>query len=138
MKTISIDRVRMVCKAWEEQRRLMTNWKSKARRYFSVNDFIKFYFNPRAKVTSRVVIDVFKSLRNLLPEDLNGYFKLHMHQINTRGNGSYVILLKMHTETGKKSYAYQGARVFNRFEKTTREETTILLFKMKLKLSNSL
>ena len=41
--------------------------------------------NPKAKITpwdsiekirnTRVAIDVFKSLHNLLPEDLNGYFK---------------------------------------------------------------
>ena len=60
------------------------------------------------------------------------------HEINTRGNGSCVVLPKMRTETGKKSFAYQGARIFNRLEKTTRDEKSILLFKGKLKLSKSL
>ena len=50
----------------------------------------------------------------------------------------YVVLPKMFTETGKKSFAYQGARIFNRLEKTTRDEISILLFKKKLKLSKSL
>ena len=104
--------------------------------------------NPRAKLTTwdsiektrntRVAIDVFKSLHNLLPEDLNGYFKRCEHEINTRGNGSCVVLPKMRTETGKKSFAYQGARVFNRLEKTIRDEISLLLFKEKLKLSKSL
>ena len=67
--------------------------------------------NPSAKITTwdsiektrntRVVIDVFKSLHNLLPEDLNSYFKRCEHEINTRGNGSCVVLPKMRTETGK-------------------------------------
>ena len=104
--------------------------------------------NPRAKLTTwdsiektrntRVAIDVFKSLHNLLPEDLNSYFKRCEHGINTRGNGSCVVLPKMRIETGKKSLAYQGARIFNRLEKTIRDERSLLLFKEKLKLSKSL
>ena len=49
--------------------------------------------NPRAKITSwvyigetpntRVAIDVFKSLHNLLPKDLKSYFKIH-HNRQTR------------------------------------------------------
>ena len=104
--------------------------------------------NPKAKITSwnsiekipntRVAIDVFKSLHNLLPEDLNGYFKRCEHEINTRGNGSCVVLPKMRTEARKKSFAYQGAHIFNRLEKTTRDESSTVLFKEKLKLSKSL
>eukprot|EP00794_Sanderia_malayensis_P000789 gene789-79_t len=68
--------------------------------------------SPRANVTAwesvektrntRVAIDVFKSLHHLLPEDLNGNFKSREHAINTRANGSCIILPKMRTETGKK------------------------------------
>ena len=106
--------------------------------------------NPKAKKTSldsiekirntRVAIDVFKSLHNLIPEDLNAHFKRCEHEINTRGNGSCVVVVlpKMRTETGKKSFAYQGAHIFNRLEKTTRDEIFIVLFKEKLKLSKSL
>ena len=85
----------------------------------------------------RVAIDVFKSLHNLLPENLNGYFKRCEHEIYTRGNGSYVVP-KMLTETGQKSFAYQGAHILNRLEKTTHDEISIVLFKEKLKLSKSL
>ena len=103
--------------------------------------------NPKAKITSwdsiekirnaRVAIDVFKSLHNLLPEDLNGCFKRCEHEINTRGNGSCVVLPKMRTETGKKSFPYQGVFIFNRLEKAPRDEISIVLFKEKLKLSKS-
>ena len=92
--------------------------------------------NPKAKITSwdriakirntRVAIDVFRSLHNLLPEDLNGYFKRCEHEMNTRGHGSCVVLPNMRTETGKKSFAYQGDRIFNRLEKTTRDEMSIV------------
>ena len=104
--------------------------------------------NPKAKITSwdriekirntRVAIDVFKSLHNLLSEDLNGYFKRCEHEIDTRGNSSCVVLPKMRAETGKNSFPYPGAHVFNRIEKTTRDEISIVLFKEKLKLSKSL
>ena len=86
----------------------------------------------------REAIDVFKSLHDLLPEDLNCYFKRCEHEINTRGNGSCVLLPKMCTETGEKSFAYQRAHIFNRLEKTARDEISIVLFKEKLKLSKSL
>ena len=104
--------------------------------------------NPKAKITSwdsiektrntRVAIDVFKSLHNLLPEDLNAYFKRCEHEINTGGNGFFVVLPKMRTETGKRSFAYQGSHIFNRLEKTTSDEISIALLKEKLKLSKSL
>ena len=84
--------------------------------------------NPRNKIMSwdsiekmwntRVAIDVFKSLHNLLSKGLNSYFKIHHHRINTRGNGSYVFLPKMRTETGKKIFAYQGACIYNQLEKS--------------------
>ena len=45
-------------------------------------------------------------ISNFLPEDLNGYFKRCEHEINTRGNGSCVVLPKIRTEAGKKSFAY--------------------------------
>ena len=74
--------------------------------------------NPRNKIMSwdsiekmwntRVAIDVFKSLHNLLSKGLNSYFKIHHHEINTRGNGSYVFLPKMRTETGKKYLPTKG------------------------------
>ena len=104
--------------------------------------------NPKAKITSwdsmekirntRVAIDVIKSLHNLLTEDLNGYFDRCEHEISARGSGSCVVLPKMRTETGKKSFAYQGAHIFNRLEKTTRDGISIVLFKENLKLSKSL
>ena len=48
-----------------------------------------------------MAIDVFKSQHNLLPKVLNSYFNIRHHKINMRGNGSYVFLSRMLTETGK-------------------------------------
>ena len=74
--------------------------------------------NPRTKTTSRdskenarktrVAIDVFKSLHNLLPKGLISYVKIHYHKINTRGSGSYVFLPKMRTQTGKNRLPTKG------------------------------
>ena len=67
--------------------------------------------NPKAKRTSwdsiekirniRVAIDVFKSLHNLLPEDLLATSKDVSNEINTRGNGSCVVLPKCARNLGK-------------------------------------
>ena len=68
---------------------------------------------PKAKImpwdsieetrNTRVAIDAFKSLHNILPKNLNGYFKICEHEMSTRGNGSCVVVVlpKMRTETGK-------------------------------------
>ena len=57
---------------------------------------------------TRVAINVFKSLHNLLPTGLNSYFKMHHHKINTRGNGIYIFLPKIRTETGKSPLPTKG------------------------------
>ena len=41
-------------------------------------------------------------------------------------------------KTGKKSFAYQGAHIFNQLEKAALDEIATVLFQEKLKLSKSL
>ena len=103
--------------------------------------------NPRAKLTSwesigktrntKVAIDVFKSLPDLPPVDLNSQFKRCEHEINKRGNGICVVLPPMRAEIGQKSFTYQGA-TFSVDPAKTRDEVSILLFRKKLNLSTSL
>ena len=60
-------------------------------------------------------------------------FKRYQHEINIRGNGSFVALPKIETETGKKSFVHQGDSIFNRIEKIIRDDISILRFKKKVK-----
>ena len=80
--------------------------------------------NCQSKSKHNVAIEVFKSLRYLLPEDLNDNFKKHQHEVSTRFNGSFVTLPKMCSETGQTSFIYAGALIFKRRVKTTRDETS--------------
>ena len=84
-------------------------------------------------------MDIFKLLDILLLEDMNGYFKRHQHEIRTRGNGSCVVLPKLHTETGKSHLPTRDREpaFLTDSKKTTRDEISILLFR-KLTLPKSL
>ena len=79
-----------------------------------------------------VAIDVFKSfhqLGNLTPYKYNWI----NHSINTRGNKSLLCLPKVKTEMFRKSVHYQGATIFNKLPRELREETSIAVFKNKLR-----
>ena len=74
----------------------------------------------------RVAMEMLKALYYLVSKSLNGYFKGHQYAIITRGNHSFVALMKMRTETGQQALVCQGARIFNRLGKTIRDEASIL------------
>ena len=84
----------------------------------------------------RVVIDVFKCLNGLSPEQFTQYFKRHQHGKDTRGNNSSLVLPPIRTETGKRMFAFQGAQIFNKLPKDIRDEESLVRFKHKLSFYN--
>ena len=80
----------------------------------------------------RMAVDVFKSLNHICPESHNTLFKRLSHDKNTRGNGSSVTLPKIRTTFGKKSFAYQGAVIYNQLDKSLRDEISLLRFKSEI------
>ena len=62
-------------------------------------------------------VDVFKSFNYLGLHRNEITFERQVHGKNTRGNGSHVKLPKVRTAFGTKSFAYQGARIFNDLNK---------------------
>ena len=80
----------------------------------------------------RMAVDVFKSLNHICPESHNALFKRLSHDKNTRGNGSSVTLPKIRTTFGKKSFAYQGAVIYNQLDKSLRDEISLLRFKSEI------
>ena len=77
----------------------------------------------------RCVVDVFKCLNGLAPENFNNYFTRTNHCKATRGNNSLIVLPKVHTESGRKSFMYQGALLFNQLKNSVRDETSLVRFK---------
>jgi hypothetical protein len=78
------------------------------------------------------ILDVWKCLNGTAPETYNDYFKRIEHNINTRNNGGNVMLPKVKTESGRKSFMFQGAKLFNLLPTTLKGELSITKFRSKV------
>ena len=58
------------------------------------------------------------------------------HNVNTRGNNKNLVVPKVRTETGRKTFSFQGAKVFNNLPDYLKIETSILRFKAHIKNIN--
>ena len=54
----------------------------------------------------KCVIEVFKCQNGLAPRIFTEYFKIIQHQKDTRGNSSSLLLPKVRTEAGRKSFLF--------------------------------
>ena len=86
----------------------------------------------------RISIDVFKSLNNSCPSPLRNMFERVDHGKDTRGNGSRLILPKVKTEAGRKTFAFQGVQIFNGLSTDLRNESYFVYFKRKIDTVNFL
>ena len=82
---------------------------------------------------SRLVIDVFKTLHSLGPNFPHVNFERFNHGINTRSNNSRLVIPKVRTEAGRKSFLVQGAVLFNSLNAEIRNEISYVNFKRKVK-----
>ena len=62
-----------------------------------------------------------------------GYFTNTEHNINTRNNGSSIKLPKAKLEFGRRSFAFQGAQVYDTLPRHLRNLYSRFLFKSNLK-----
>ena len=79
-------------------------------------------------------IKVFKCIHDLLPLTSCFRFSTLNHSRNTRGSRLNLVLPKVKTESGKKTFAFQGAKLYNKLTRELKEERSMLLFKSKVKL----
>ena len=80
----------------------------------------------------RVSIDVFESLNDSCPPLLRNMFERFDHGKVTRGNGSRLVLPKVKTEAGRKTFAFQGALIFNGLPTDFMNEPYFINFKRKI------
>ena len=80
----------------------------------------------------RVSIDVFKSLNDCCPPLLRNMFERFDHGKETRGNGSRLVLPKVKTEAGRKTFTFQGALIFNGLPTDLMNEPYFINFKRKI------
>ena len=80
--------------------------------------------------------EVFKCLNGIAPKAFENYFTRNSHNINTRKNNKSVVLPKVRTETGRKTFAFQGAKIFNNLPDDLQTEISLLKFKASSKNTN--
>ena len=73
--------------------------------------------------------EVFKCLNDIAPMAFHNYFTRVSHSKCTRGNNKNIAIPKIRTEAGKKTFAYQGAIIFNKLSSDLKTEQSLLRFK---------
>ena len=73
-------------------------------------------------------LEVFKSLNGVLPHDFQHYFTRVNHSQRTHANTKNIVLPRVKSETGKKTFSIQGAKIFNQLTEEMKTETLILRF----------
>ena len=81
-------------------------------------------------------LEVFKCLNGIVPKAFENYFTRNSHKMNTRNNNKSVVIPKVRTETGRKTFSFQGAKVFNNLPNNLQTETSLLRFKASSKDTN--
>ena len=81
-------------------------------------------------------LEVVKSLTGVSPHAFQNYFTRINHSQRTRANTKNIVLPKVKTETGKKAFSFQGAKIFNQLTEEMKTETSILRFKTLCKSFN--
>ena len=84
----------------------------------------------------RCALEVFKCLNGIAPKAFENYFTRRNHKVNTRKNNKSVIIPKVRTETGRKTFSFQGAKIFNSLPNSLQTEKSFLRFKVTSKDAN--
>jgi hypothetical protein len=61
------------------------------------------------------------------------YFKVLEHGKNTRGDGCSLVIPRVKTEVGRKTFKFQGSLLFNKLPKELKTEKSVVIFKRNLK-----
>ena len=57
------------------------------------------------------------------------YFKKILHHKETRGNNKNLLLPKVRTEAARKSFLFQGSKLYNKLPDALKQEQSIMNFK---------
>ena len=80
-------------------------------------------------INKRCLVEVFKCQNGLAPPLFKNYFKKILHQKETRGNNTNLLLPKVRTETGRKSFLFQGSKLYNKLPTALKQEQSVMNFK---------
>ena len=95
---------------------------------------IKTEWKPIADIINeQILIDVHKSIQRVSPPKYHSYFKALQHGKNTRGDCNSLVIPKVKTEVGRKTFKFQGTLLFNNLPNDLKTEKSIVVFKYRLK-----
>ena len=78
----------------------------------------------------RYTIGVLKCLSGIAPTAFEAYFKRNCHKgMKTRGNNKSVAIPNVKRKNGKKTFMFQGAKVFNMLPNEIQDSQSLLSFK---------
>ena len=63
---------------------------------------------------------------------LKYYFKVSRTIHNTRGSGQNLLLPKVRTETTRKSFYFNGSKLFNNIASETKDSKSVVIFKTRI------
>ena len=87
-------------------------------------------------IKRNALLMVFACLHCTQPEMYDSYFTRMSHCKAMRGNNSLLKLLRVKTESGRKSFKYQEALIYNALSADVRDESSVLKFRNKIKTLN--
>ena len=71
----------------------------------------------------------FKCLKGSPPMFFKNYFKVFRTIHNTKGSGDNLLLPKVRTETARKSFYFNGSKLFNNFASEMKDCKSVTIFK---------
>ena len=71
----------------------------------------------------------FKSLKGSPPMSFKDYFKVFRTIHNTRGSGQNLLLPKVRTEMARKSFYFNGSKLFNHIASEMKDSKSVVIFK---------
>ena len=74
----------------------------------------------------RCLVEVFKCQNGLAPRLFKDYFKKILHHKETRGNNKNFLLPKVRTEAGRKSFLFQGSKLYNKLPDVSKQEQSLM------------
>ena len=83
-------------------------------------------------INQKTILDVHKAIQRVSPPVFHGLFEFFNHGKNTRGKGCSLIVPRVKTEAGRKTFKLQGCKLFNELPKDMKSEKSIVRFKGKL------
>ena len=79
-------------------------------------------------------LEVFKCLNGVSPHAFHNYFTRINHSQHTCANTKNIVLPKVKTETGKKAFSFQEAKIFNQLTEEMKTETVTCDLRLSVKV----